>query len=249
MDSFDYIDPVANRKKFFAFIWNFLTLMVLLLTICLVGAFIMIFINPNASINPFPPPTLPAMIAMPSLTPTAMAVLPSTWTPTVTITPTPTQPPPTLTPIPSDTPIAVFTPTNTPTTTVSLASPPFELSVGSPIAIASLTFHPEAGCNWMGVAGQVFDMSGAPISTGVIVQLGGVLDGENKEITTLTGTANQYGEAGYEIVLASKPVASSSSMWVQLLDQAGLAMSPKVYFDTYDTCDKNLIFINFHQVQ
>jgi hypothetical protein len=101
----------------------------------------------------------------------------------------------------------------------------------------------------MGVAGQVLNMSGAPISTGIIVKLGGVLDGNPKDINSLSGTATQYGDAGYEIVLASKPIASSGTLWAQLLDQAGLPLSGQVYFDTYDSCDKNLVFINFRQVR
>jgi len=126
---------------------------------------------------------------------------------------------------------------------------PFDVAQGSPVAIASTTFHPEAGCNWLGVAGQVLDMSGAPVTTGVIIQLSGVIGGEFKEITSLTGVAPQYGPAGYEIYLGDKPVASNGTLWVQLLDQAGLPMSEKIFFDTSDDCDHNLIFINFKQVK
>jgi hypothetical protein len=126
---------------------------------------------------------------------------------------------------------------------------PFALNDGSPVAISSVAFHPEAGCNWMGIAGQVLNMSGAPVSTGVIVRVGGELAGVKKDITSLTGTARQYGEAGYEIVLGASPTQSSSNLWVQLLDQAGLPMSPRIVFDTYASCDQNLIFITFKQIK
>jgi hypothetical protein len=247
MDQFDYIEPTYTGKRIFNLILNFLTVIILLSTCCLVGFLATIFVDPNLSLNPFPPPAMPTAAEMPTLTPTALNVLPSTWTPIPTETPLPTYSPPTDTPFPTETP--VITPTVTPTGTVSTSVVPFELSNGSPVAIASLGFHPEAGCNWMGVAGQVLDMTGAPISTSVVVHLGGILGGENKDITSLSGTAKQYGDAGYEIVLTSKPIASEGTLWVQLLDQAGLPLSGQVYFDTNNTCDKNLVFINFRQVR
>lgn len=101
----------------------------------------------------------------------------------------------------------------------------------------------------MGVAGQIFDLSGAPIS-GQQVRIGGFLDGKSVDMLTLTGLTSAYGTAGfYEFSLSDKPIASNKSLWVQLLDQAGLTMSEKVYFETYDSCEKNLIFINFKQVR
>jgi hypothetical protein len=35
---------------------------------------------------------------------------------------------------------------------------------------------------------------------------------------------------------------------VQLFDQAMIPLSARVYFDTTDSCDQNLILINFRQV-
>jgi hypothetical protein len=49
---------------------------------------IAIFNNPDSGINPFPFPTLPATIAVPSPTPTLLQ-LPPTWTPTPLIEATP----------------------------------------------------------------------------------------------------------------------------------------------------------------
>ena len=250
MDQFDYIDQGRSRKRIFSWIWNILTIMVLLATVCLVGTFFYIFNNPQAGFNLFPPPDLPEANSLPTLTPTALQVLPATWTPTFTATPTTTHTPqPTLTLTPTDTPIPQLSATATPTGTLSADQMPFSVSNGSPAAISSLTFHPEAGCNWMGVAGQALDMSGAPITSGLVVKLGGILGGAEKDFTGLTGTALQYGEAGYEIVLASKPIASSNTLWIQLVDTAGIALSPQVYFTTKDTCDKNLLIINFQQLR
>lgn len=251
MDEFDYRDvALSNRKRVTVWLWNILTLTVLLAIVCMVAVFVIIFINPYSSLNLFPPPTLPVANTMPTLTPTAIQALPATWTATVTATATPTlTPTKTNTPIPSATPTLQFTATQTPTGTLAIVELPFDVGMGSPVALASLTFHPEAGCNWLGVAGQALDMSGAPLTTGLVIKLGGVLGGVEKDFTGLTGTAPQYGEAGYEIVLASKPIASTQTLWVQLLDPAGLSLSPKIYFDTFESCDQNLIMINFQQLR
>ncbi|MDD5466744.1 MAG: hypothetical protein PHS96_02950 [Anaerolineales bacterium] len=246
MDKWDYIDNTQRSRKRFTVIWNLLTILMLLATVCVVAVFLSVFIDPHSALNLFPPPTLPPAIALPTLTPTPRQVLPPTWTPLPSITPT-SLPTPTL--APTETPFPLFTPSATPEATVSSAGLPFDINAGSPVAISSVAFHPEVGCNWMGVAGQVLNMSGAPVSTGVVIKLGGSLGGVSKEITSLTGTARQYGDAGYEIVLASKPIASLGTLWLQLLDQAGLPMSPKIHFDTFEACDKNLIFINFRQVR
>lgn len=248
MDEFDYVEQTRSGKRIFAIIWNLLTILTLLTTACLIAAFSAIFLNPRIIFNPFPPPSLPTAMEMPTLTPTALSILPPTWTPTATLTPTETPPPPpTPTQSPTDTPQPLFTPTETLTSTLASSAMTFALSEGSPIAISNLAFHPEAGCNWMGIAGQVLNLSGAPISTGVSVRLGGVLAGNQKDITSLSGTATQYGDAGYEIVLASKPIASNGTLWLQLFDQGGLPLSEQLGFDTFDSCDKNLIIINFRQ--
>jgi hypothetical protein len=245
MDSFDFADQRPARNIINVLV-NILTVVVLLGTLCNGGIMASIFLNPRSSLNYFPPPTLPAIMVMPSSTPTPLMVLPPTWTPIPSATPLPSNTPipeqPTVTPFPVFT--ASITPTNPPADAM-----PFALNDGSPVAISSVAFHPEAGCNWMGIAGQVLNMSGAPVSTGVIVRVGGELAGVKKDITSLTGTARQYGEAGYEIVLGASPTQSSSNLWVQLLDQAGLPMSPRIVFDTYASCDQNLIFITFKQIK
>lgn len=245
MDSFELADHRPARNILNVVV-NILTVLVLMGTLCNGGIMASIFLNPRSGFNPFPPPTLPAVMVMPSLTPTAVQVLPPTWTSIPSNTPLPSSTPipeqPTVTPLPVYT--ASITPTNPPADAL-----PFALNAGSPVAISSVAFHPEAGCDWTGIAGQVLNMSGAPVSTGVIIHVGGELGGIKKNITSLSGTARQYGEAGYEIVLGNTPTDSTSSLWVQLLDQAGLPMSPRVVFDTYASCDQNLIFITFKQIK
>jgi hypothetical protein len=133
-------------------------------------------------------------------------------------------------------------PTPTPT------SLPYALQAGSPTPINSEIFHPDLGCNWLGVAGQVFSLSGDPV-VGLAVELGGSLGGVDIQLLSLSGAAIQYGPGGYEFTLADEPVASQDTLYIRLLDQAGLPFSDRVYFSTFDDCEKNLILINFNQIQ
>jgi len=249
MENFNYSSRERPFHRITNFIWNALTIIILLGVVCVVATFLVIFTNPEVAINPFAPPVLPTAVAMPTYTATPRSILPPTWTPSPSPVPTDTSTPqPTDTPAPSATPFSLFTPTQT-VTVSGVRGSPFEVSQGTPVSTASLAFYPERRCDWMGVAGQVFDLSGAPIS-GQQVRIGGFLGGKAVDMLTLTGLTSAYGTAGfYEFTLADKPVASNKSLWLQLVDQAGLAMSERIYFETFDSCDKNLTFINFKQVR
>jgi hypothetical protein len=113
--------------------------------------------------------------------------------------------------------------------------------------IASSTFPDHEACK-LWVAGQVYDLQGAPM-TGVTVMLGGTLNYKTLTSLSLTGTALQFGPAGYEFVLADAPVKSKQAVWVMLFNQSMVPLSGKVYFDTVDDCQQNLILIKFRQVR
>ena len=250
MDAFDYVENEAppRRRSAGGMVFNILTIVFLLSALCVAVAALMIFINPNSGFNPFPPATKPVLIELPTETPTIRSVLPSTWTPAPTEEPTITNTPrPSATLWPSSTPYIL--PTQKGKATVTPGGMSFIVKSGTIKAIPNL-FHPDAGCNWMGVGGQAYDLSGAAIQQGLIVQLGGTLEGKVVETqTTLTTLAPQYGPGGYEFTILDHTVASSGTMWVQLLDQAALPLSDKIYFDTYTDCEKNLIIIYFSQVK
>lgn len=125
---------------------------------------------------------------------------------------------------------------------------PFVLHSGDPVAISNVG-HTELGCKWTGVGGRVFDLSGAPITQGVFIQLGGTFDGKPVEMLGMVGMVNYYGPGSYEFVLGDDPMNSEQLLWVQLIDQANLPLSDQIYFDTFSSCDKNLILINFNQVR
>ncbi len=236
-------------------VWNVLTIIVLLVMVCLVAVFAIIFTNPDSTVNPLKPLALPPTVALPTATSTEK-YFPATWTPTVTPvpsdTPTPVPPTPTVTqfvltvPPNSLTKTAQALPSATPSPTVASN---FAFAVrATPAAVASTIIHPDQGCKWLGVGGQVFDLTGASV-VGIYVKLGGSLDGKSQDMLSLTGTAIQYGPAGYEFTLSDTPLDSKQKLWVQLFDQADLPLSDKIYFDTFKDCAKNLILINFKQVR
>jgi hypothetical protein len=249
MSDYDYLDDQPQSTgSISGVIFNVLTVLVLLMVLCVTAGFLAIFFNPNSGLNPFAPPTLPPRMSLPTGTPTPRSVLPPTWTPSPSPEPTLTLTPvPTSTPFPTETPFPLFTATLEGTKPVG--GMPFVVGAGTPIGTSSAPFHPDAGCNWLGVAGQVFDLSTASIS-GQQIRLGGTLAGTPIDMLSLTGLAGSYGSPGfYEFVLGDTAIASQATLWVQLLDQAGIPMSEKVFFDTYDNCEKNLVFINFQQVR
>ena len=247
MDNFEYADaekaPPARNNS--ALLWNILTALILLMVLCLGGFFLTVFVNPYIAINPFKPPVIPTLMKLPTITETPKPILPPTWTPGPTEEPTATNPPrPSSTPVPTNTPFS--TPAGSPVPSVTPGGYSFVLQQGSPQAIANI-FDPGAGCNWMGVGGQALDLSGAPL-VGLIVKLGGTLEGKPVDFLGMSGTATQLGKGGFMFVLSDHPIASNQTLWVQLMDQL---VSPldKVPLDTFTECDKNLIVVYFKQAK
>lgn len=102
------------------------------------------------------------------------------------------------------------------------------------------------GCDWFGVAGQVFNSLGQPL-TGVTVEVGGQLDLAEINKITLSGTAPEYGESGWVVELGVKPVASLGTLYAQLWDLDGQPLSGRIYFNTYEDCSQNLVLMIFRQ--
>jgi len=250
MATFDFNDESPPRYRPSVMILYTISILALIGVLCVACYSIAVFTNPHINLNPFPPPTLPAMVELPTITPTTVIItLPPTWTPTNSPVPTFTDiPQPTSTFPPTPTPITL-SPTPLPSETRPPSGYPFAVREGSPKAIPNI-YHPELGCAWMGVGGQVVDMNGAPV-IGLIIQLGGTLPGSRipEHFITLTGVAINYGRSGFEFKLADGPIASKKSLWLQLLNQSSGPISDKVYFDTYENCEKNLIIIDFKQVR
>ncbi len=231
------------------FLWDGLSVLNLVLILGLCVIFGLIYLNPQASLNPLPPPTLPPTIVLPSATP-ILATQPPSATPAPSSTPSPTA---TLTPTPTTLPTIVqgtpFGPSATPSATATRPSSayPYVLQ-GEPAAIRGDLYHPKEGCNWQGVAGQVFNLRGSPVLY-VGVQFGGRIGSRYYSETVLTGYAPDYVPYGYELKLGEQPAASNGSLWVRLVDQQGLPLSDKVYLTTYADCERSLLLVNFKQTR
>jgi hypothetical protein len=141
--------------------------------------------------------------------------------PTVTMTLTDTPAPGT----PTDTPLAPLA-----TSTITYA--------------ASTTMHPDLACKWMGVGGTVMDASNKPLQFQTI-QVGGTLNGNAVTGQVLSGNNPAYGTSGFELKLADSAIDSTQTLWVQLFDNNGKALTDKSYFDTYNDCQRNLVMIVF----
>jgi hypothetical protein len=251
MDSFDIseVKGPPSRKITSNMVWNILTILSLVSICCVVSAVTIIFINPNSNLNPFPPPTMNPALWTPTPTVTLRFKLIPSWTPTSTVIPA-TE---TSTPVPTNTPEATNSMVEIPTATETAGNTTadiyaFELQDGSPAAISGDEFHQKADCNWSGVAGQATSLNGEAVK-GLFVELGGSLPGiADIGNLVMTGLAPQYGQGGFEFTLANQLIATTGTLWIQLLDQQNLPLSERIYFDTYNDCEKNLVIIYFNQV-
>lgn len=236
-------DERPERQSRGDIVWNVLSVLMLLGMACLLMVFLQIYREPASQLNPFPPPTLAAVLVVPTSTVTPSLAPPSA-TPQPTLAPSETPQPPSPTPTVTDTPTETPTPGPSPTATIHSLYP-FILDTTS--VISGDVFHAGEGCK-LWVAGQALDLQRAPM-VGITVMLGGSLRGQNLYQLSLTGTALQYGPAGFEFTIAEETTASTDAVWVMLLDQAGIPLSARTYFETFSDCSRNLILVNFRQVR
>lgn|SRR5574341_1463101 len=198
----------------------------------------------------FPPTLTPSRIPTNTRPPTAtpQATLTATGTPaplSATPSATATEDLTQISQLTENVPTNTLEPTNTsaPTFTPSKTRSafPFTVQGGGPTPIQN--FANSAGCNWMGVAGQAFNLEGNPI-IGLVVHL----EGGGINTDALTGTKTAYGAGGYEFFLNNRPVQTSGEYKVQLRDQNGTTpLSDMIGVDTFADCSKNLLLVNFVQ--
>jgi hypothetical protein len=218
-------------------LFNILAVFFLVLT-CLCPLFsAAVFIAPNSALNPLPPGGVSAEV-FPTNTNTSVYVFPPTWTPTATLelSATPTLPEK-GTPEPSDTLVYNPYPQDTPKSFF-----PFVVEGGNPTYSAS-----SKGCTWLGVEGAVFDLAHAPIDN-LLVVLRGTLSGQSVDMEQITGSASDELSGEFEFRLADKPILSLNALSIQLLDGTRNPISDRIVFNTYAACDRNLIRVNFIQI-
>lgn len=246
MSEFNFDEPEPKSSGFTMptiGMWDILTILVLLVTVCLGAYFVAIFINPGSSMNMLQPAWTPT----PTITPRQLE---PTWTPTATIYVPPTATLlPSITPPASPTPASFVPPTVTPESTVpptatNTPTAPFSVSSVNSIESIIIPHLLNAGCDWQGVGGTVDDQNSGPI-IGIVVRLAGSYDGKAVELTTISGISPEYGKSGFEFVLGDTPIDSNDRIYVQLLDQAGLPLSEEIRIDTSSDCKKNLVLVRF----
>jgi hypothetical protein len=252
-------------------LFNALALVLVMLSCLCLGSVGLIFAVPGLVPPDFRVPTEPVLVVIPTATftpvisPTSLVpTFPPTWTPQFTPTDTPTKPPtetptetltptetPTLTLTPSKTltPTATLTPSKTssptptgptPTRTRTQAPYPYVLQNGRATYMAN--WSNTAGCKWLGMAGQVFDLNGRAVQ-GLYVHL----EGGGLSLDGPTGAKTMYGPGGYELYLSDHVFNSTDTYKVQLRDGAGNALSDWYTIPTFEDCSKNLILVNFTQ--
>jgi hypothetical protein len=97
----------------------------------------------------------------------------------------------------------------------------------------------EAGCDWLGVGGQVLDAHGIPVP-GVSVRCwAGGFEG-----ISLSGGHPEYGPAGWEVYLYDRP---RDATWNCQVVEGSTGVSPVVTFTTTTNngCNLNSVRIDF----
>jgi len=198
-----------------------------------------LFTLPTATSTVRPPTVNPTWTA----SPTSESDVPTaTWTPSITPTPTATYTP--LTPRATSTPTATETPEASPTNraTITPTRAPFDYILRNGSITYTSNFANNAGCDWAGIAGVVFDTGGNPKS-GVTVE---VSSGDFSQ-TAVSGSNTSYGSSGWEVFLNNEPIDQTFN--VRLVSSTGTPLSQSIEVKMVDSCQSNLAFLVFDQVQ
>jgi len=171
-------------------IWDILSILLLFATVVVLLVVTNVYSNPYGGLNPFPPPTLPSSLVLPTYTNTPLR-MPATWTPGPSDGSGPSNTPssteiglhPTWTPIPTPTgfQIATWTPTFTLTFTPTETYTPTNTRTSTPIP-------PTATANKTGTA--------AVIQTQIAIGIAG---------TKLAGSATAVAQTASAVATTAVP--------------------------------------------
>lgn len=226
------VEPASAQRKRGGLVFNCLTLIFLLGTCALIGAFAYLWQNPYSALNPFPPFTPPPIVVTQTFTPTLTLTPTATLTPTLTPTPLPTNTP---TPVATDTPETAAA-----ETAESTEAPGFAFSLRSGQTIYITNPDGRGGCRWSSIAGTVSGANGGALNGYQIRVLG---DGVDE--TAISGTASGYGPGGFEVQLGNEAVDAEYA--VQLFDPNGVPVSDVLKVSTSSRCDWNISVLRFVQ--
>jgi hypothetical protein len=249
---------------------NILAVVIFLFALCALSFGVVAVVSPDTvarwlpaqpTATPLPvvlPPTVAAVAEVPTFTPTPTTdPLQPTFTPQVTPTrgqptETPTRAPtltpsvtpilPSRTPSPTPTNTATATPTEgpSPTPTFTRSPFPFTKSPDSPMYLRN--FANTAGCDWLGIAGEVQDTVGNPVPPG---QFRVHVWGSGIDERVNVGGAPAYGPSGWEQFVFDSPVIRSYNL--QLETVSGTSVSQVYQVQTRASCNENLLYFIFQQ--
>ncbi len=122
-----------------------------------------------------------------------------------------------------------------------ISNPPsFIKTDSSPLYLQN--FANNAGCDWMGIAGEVLDSNHNPVLVGSYsVHIWG--SGIDKRL--LVGTAPAYSPSGWEQFLFDSPVVRDYNLQLEM--PSGTAVSPIYAVQTRASCNENLVRFDFVQ--
>lgn len=210
-------DAATRKRAVKALLYNALTVLALLGIIPVFIWIALVWQNPQSAYNPFPPPT-----------------------PFVQITATPggdsaVSLPGMPTPNEQGQVIIVATETQ------AAVSSDYDFTLAAP-GIQYTGNENTRGCEWASIAGNITDSTGDGL-TGYRVRV----TGDDFQETAFSGTASSYGAGGYEVQIASEPVAADFR--VQLLDVQSNPLAEPVRVTTRAACEENVARVNFVQVR
>ncbi len=229
-------------------LYNQLSLLFLGLSGLLIFVYALIFV-----LDPFSPrPGAGSLAASTSeITLTPSPTKPPTWTPTPTPGPTDTpgpSPTPTVTgtPRPTRAPAATPTDTRTPTVPGPTFSPFKYTKTNDEIVFRSDPYGARCG-DWMGVAGQMLNRNGSPLSGVTVVGWGGPIPEQNKRVFVSGSSASindRYGSpAAYEIYIG----APGEFDFIIQVYENGQPVSDFIRFRTRLDCRANLAVVNLQR--
>lgn len=117
---------------------------------------------------------------------------------------------------------------------------------GTPTAYVDF-IHSPRNCDYVFVGGEVWDLQEAPVF-GARIILGGLYGESTIEMEAESGDVSAYGRSGFEFAIPNQNLASSS-VYIQMVDDAGEALSSRTPLPISDSCEQNLIIVNFKQVR
>lgn len=116
----------------------------------------------------------------------------------------------------------------------------FVKSPESPVYLQN--YANNAGCNWAGIAGEVFDLQGDSVFPG---EYRVHAWGSGIDYRVPVGGAPAYGPSGFEVYLYDAPIMNDYNLQLETAD--GSSASPIYGVQTHASCNQNLLYFVFLQ--